>query len=86
MEHFDGETYEPQHDQVRLNAQLQRVWTIMEDGNWHTLNELVEKAGPGTVASISARLRDFRKQRFGGHIVERQRLTPGIFQYRLING
>jgi hypothetical protein len=35
-------------------------------------------------ASISARLRDFRKEQFGKHVVERRRRSQGQWEYRLI--
>jgi len=83
MYDFDGETYEPEHDQKRLNAQLVRVWNIIQDKQWHTLAELKEKAAPGTEAAMSARLRDFRKERFGGYSIERRRVGGGLWEYRL---
>ena len=76
------------HSTARLSTQLQRVFAAMSDGQWHTLDELVSKAG-GTTASISARLRDFRKPKFGSHTVERQRKGDpkvGVYQYRLHPG
>lgn len=79
---FDGATYDPTEDQSRLSGQLQRVFVVMQDGGWHTLEELVRKCS-GTTASVSARLRDLRKQRFGGHDVERQRVQAGLWRYRL---
>ena len=82
---FDGYTYEPQFDSARLTGQLRRVFTLMVDGQWRTLEEIAFVTG-GSTASISARLRDFRKQKFGGHVVDRRRLGPtkGIFEYQLI--
>lgn len=79
---FDGATYDPVQDQARLSGQLSRVYDVMRDGGWHTLEELVRKCS-GTTASVSARLRDLRKQRFGGHDVERQRVQAGLWRYRL---
>jgi hypothetical protein len=43
-----------------------RIWKIMCDWNWHTLAEL-EKITNDPQPSISARIRDFRKRKFGGH-------------------
>ena len=83
---FDGETYEPRHDRVRLNRQLSKVWLAMLRPGWHTLAE-IEKRTEEPQASISARLRDLRKDRFGGHEVLRQRRgdpSEGLFEYRLI--
>lgn len=82
---FDGETYEPEHDGARLSRLLERVRAVMLDGQWRTLAELVVSCG-GTEASVSARLRDLRKDRFGGWCVERRRRGAekrGLFEYRV---
>ena len=78
----DGATYEPKRDRVRLNAQAQAVWDVISDGRGHTLAEISEMTGHPQ-ASISARLRDFRKPRFGGHKIERQYIKYGIWVYRV---
>lgn len=80
---FDGKTYEPLFDRRRLNSQHRLVFNIMQDGAWRTLYDLSQKTNCPE-QSVSARLRDFRKQRFGGHTVERRRVTGGVFQYRLV--
>lgn len=79
---FDGHTYEPDLDQSRLVTQLRRVFNVMCDGQEHTLAELAEATG-GSEAAVSARLRDFRKERFGSWIVHRRRIGGGLFAYRL---
>jgi hypothetical protein len=48
----------------------------MADGEWHTLKELSTITG-ASEASCSARLRDFRKPKFGGHTVDRRRVLNG---------
>ena len=83
---FDGETYEPEADQVRLSQLLARVYDVMRDGRWRTLREITEALGGASEASVSARLRDLRKVRFGAHVVERRRrgeAAAGIFKYRV---
>jgi hypothetical protein len=80
---FDGSTYDHNRDGERLTGQLQRVFAAMSDGNWRTLAELSGLAG-GTEAAVSARLRDLRKERFGGHTVEREYVADGLWRYRLI--
>ncbi len=80
---FDGATYERALDHARLGEQLLRVGRVMADGNWHTLRELSDRTGDPE-ASISARLRDLRKRKFGGHTVEHERLDRGLWRYRLI--
>lgn len=83
MVYFDGFTYEPDKDLSRLKGQLLRVTTVMLDGQWHTLRDLADRAAPGSEASVSARLRDLRKPRFGAWEVERMRVGGGLFAYRL---
>jgi hypothetical protein len=83
---FDGETYKPVADRQRLTGQMLAVWHAMQDGCWHTLDELCTETGYHSQASISARLRDLRKERFGGHEVERRRRGAdhvGLHEYRL---
>ncbi len=83
---FDGVTYEPALDQVRLGNQALRTFALMRDGLWRTLREIEAETGDPQ-ASISARLRDFRKRRFGGHELTRRRrgvAQKGLFEYRLM--
>lgn len=82
---FDGATFDPAQDGPRLSRQLAAVRTLMAYGEWRTLAEVAGAVGCSE-ASASARLRDLRKARFGGHMVERQRLTGGLYQYRLAVG
>lgn len=79
---FDGSTYEPRLDHARLSGQLKNVFLAMSDHRWWTLAELAVRSG-GTEASISARIRDLRKSRFGGHVIDRRRTDRGLFEYRL---
>lgn len=66
----------------RMKAQRERVAQVMADGEWHSLAGIAEDTGDPE-ASVSARLRDFRKERFGGHTVERRRLGRGLYIYRI---
>lgn len=79
----DGVTYDHELDGKRLAAQHARVFDCMKDGRWRTLAEIArETVYPE--ASISARLRDFRKPRFGSHFVDRRRTRNGLHEYRLV--
>lgn len=80
----DGGTFDPYQDEDRLNAQMRRVFAVMRDGGWRTLAELSSETGDPE-ASVSARLRDLRKGRFGGLVVERRRVmdSDGLFEYRV---
>lgn len=82
---FSGRTYSREFDRDRLNAQLARVYDLMVDGRWRTLAE-IETATGDPQASVSARLRDLRKRKFGGFTVERRRrgeAKMGIWEYRV---
>ena len=81
---IDGTTYDAGLDGERLKGQHARVLATMSDGQWHTLAGLAATTG-ATEASVSARLRDLRKLRFGGRVVHRRRVvgTPGLHEYRL---
>lgn len=79
---FDGATYEPKQDKIRLNRQLQLVFDVIRSGRWLTLRDISQETGQPE-ASVSARLRDLRKDRFGAWHVERRRCDGGLFEYRL---
>lgn len=80
---FDGETYDEERDEARLTGQMARVYELMRDGEWRTLGWIAALCN-GSEAGISARLRDLRKEKFGGHTVERQHVENGLHRYRLI--
>lgn len=80
---FDGRTLDPQRDDKRLTTQSERVFEIVKDGEWHTISEIAAKVN-GSEAAISARLRDFRKAKFGAFQVEREYVERGLFRYRLL--
>jgi hypothetical protein len=86
MSEFDGETFDAALDGERLSSQFARVFALMKDGRWRTLAGIVEQCRPATEASVSARLRDFRKKKFGSHLVEHRRdeTADGLWWYRLI--
>lgn len=79
---FDGETIEPARDHDRLRAQLHRVLNAVSDHEWKTLLKLSMETGDPE-ASVSARLRDLRKDKFGGYTIERRYAGGGLWEYRL---
>ena len=82
---FDGADYIPKYDQERLTGQLLEIFEFMSDQGWHTLKEISESTG-SPEASASAQLRNLRKTRFGGYIIERKRSEnreSGLYYYRL---
>jgi hypothetical protein len=80
---FGGTTFDPARDEARLNEQCIRVYRLMKDSEWRTLYE-ISAVTADPVQSISARLRDLRKPKFGGFEVERQRRSGGTWEYRLM--
>lgn len=79
---FSGDTYNQRRDGERLKAQLITVFNLMQDGKWRTLQQ-IETAVGAPQASVSARLRDLRKPKFGEHTVLRRYIGCGLYAYRL---
>lgn len=81
----DGGTFDPELDTARLNAQMKRVYGVMKDEGWYSLSDISDITGDN-YQSISARIRDFRKEKFGSHIVNRKRSkrSAGLWFYQLI--
>lgn len=82
---FDGPCYTREHDQARLTGQLLRVFALMSDGQWRTLDEIATHTND-PAASVSAQLRHLRKARFGAHIVckrHRGDAGSGLWEYKL---
>jgi hypothetical protein len=83
---FDGDTYDPDFDERRLNRQFNRILDLMKDGAWRTLGE-IERATGDPQASISAQLRHLRKKRFGSHTVNRRPRgdrAHGLYEYQVL--
>lgn len=81
---FDGATYERERDGDRLGAQMKAVRDLMlsGDGAWRTLPHIAAWVGYPE-ASVSARLRDLRKTKFGAYNVERRYVANGLWEYRV---
>lgn len=80
---FNGSDYDSIRDDVRLGGQLCRVWEVMQDGKWRTLQQIAD-ATQDPPASISAQLRHLRKDRFGNHEVQKNYLGNGLYEYCLV--
>jgi len=80
---FDGDTIDQARDGGRLRKQYNDVFRLMGDGEEHRLAWLARMTGHPE-SSISARIRDMRKEKFGGHTVERRFICAGLYSYRLI--
>ena len=71
-------------DVTGFGRQHMDVWTLMRDGTWRTLQEISIATG-WPEASVSARLRDFRKREYENVNVLR-RLRKGearLYEYRV---
>jgi hypothetical protein len=82
---FDGNTYCREFDYSRLKGQVERIYKLMRDGNWRTLGEIEDKTGDSQ-ASISAQLRNLRKEKYGSHKILRQARglrENGLYEYKL---
>ena len=82
---FNGPCYNPAHDNIRLTGQIKRVFDLMRDGRWRTLDEIAQATGDPH-ASVSAQLRHLRKPRFGSFIVEKRsrgERDRGLWEYKL---
>jgi hypothetical protein len=58
---------------------------IQADREWRTLEQLALVTGI-TAYSIGSQLRNLRKPRYGGHVIEKRRLNDGNYEYRLAQG
>jgi hypothetical protein len=56
---------------------------VVVDGKWRTLADISAVTGDPE-ASVSARLRDLRKVKFGGLSVQRRYAGGGLWQYRVL--
>lgn len=82
---FDGKTYDPLFDRKRLDNQLGRVYEFMSRGGWYTLAE-ISAWTRDPEASVSARLRDLRKEKHGLYDVQGRPRGPreqGLYEYHL---
>ena len=78
-----GETYDHNRDGDRLNRQARLVFNLMKDGRWRTLAAIATIVDEPE-ASVSARLRDLRKKRFGERVVDKRYVGNGLWEYKLV--
>ena len=85
---FGGRTYEDKLDGPRLTVQLDRVREYMFNifPAWKSVYEIsiaLEQlyGDKFPTQSISARLRDLRKKKFGEYCVDKHRRTNGTWEY-----
>jgi hypothetical protein len=88
---FDGAEYVPALDDRRLTGQILRVYECMKDGKWRTLSELSLDVAFASgkhdgEASLSAQLRNLKKEKWGAHTIERRARGDrehGLYEYML---
>lgn len=81
---YAGSTLD-QADLPRIEFLVERVRKQLLRGEWLTLAYL-SAVCKGSEASVSARIRDLRKEQWGGYFVEKKRLESGIWLYRIPKG
>ena len=81
---FSGSDYDKDLDFPRLKGQMLRIYACLLPGEWWTLREIEEETGDPQ-ASISAQIRNLRKEKFGSHVVERRRnfFSAGTWEYQI---
>ncbi len=81
---FDGKHYDKTKDKARLTKQMQGVYECINSGDWKTVEEIADFTGYPQ-PSISAQLRNLRKEKFGGlNVKGRYRDRTRIFEYKLM--
>ena len=80
---FDGADYVKERDYERLVKNHFKLRELMKDCVYRTLREISSFTGIPE-ASVSAGLRDFRKEKFGGHELNKRYEGNGLYSYQLI--
>jgi hypothetical protein len=82
---FTGADYDRELDYTRLASHLERIRTLMLDGQWRTPGEIAEQVGIPATADITKQLRHLRYRQHGGHQVDRRRRgeTTGLYEYKV---
>lgn len=70
-------------ESARLDSLRERIRECLRSGGWWTLRELETVVG-GHGTGVSAKLRDLRKPRYGGHTIEAERVCAGLWRYRMV--
>lgn len=81
MQHFDG-CVMPDQKESLLN-QMDTIFALMKDGKYRSLHEIQISTGYST-ASISAQLRNLKKERFGGHTLNKIYVENGLWTYQIV--
>ena len=82
---FDGQTYEPKRDYIRLKGQLNAVMCLMKDGRWRTLSKkyamklMAEAKHQSVLVCVTYEKKNMAHTLSSANISE-----VGLFRYRLI--
>jgi hypothetical protein len=88
LAHCDGRQGQVEAREPKpLRGQLALVFALVRDRQWYTYGELQARLPRRMAqATISAYLRDLRKRKHGGHVIERRSRGDrehGLYEYRL---
>jgi biotin operon repressor len=79
--HFDGSDVKPE-DTPRLQKQLDVILLLMMDEEYRSLQEITDITGYPH-SSVSAQLRNLRKEKHGGYVVNKTNKGDGYFEYQV---
>lgn len=79
---FDGKTFSEELDGEKLRGDLARVKAVMMDGKVRTISEIADLANV-SLNSVGSRIRDLKKEKFGGYPVQSRRVSKHIWHYWL---
>ena len=80
---FDGDDYDSTRDKERLTKQRDKIRMYMEGRDYLTVQEVAEFFNyPEN--SVSAQMRNLRKKKFGGRIVDREYFGNGLYKFKLM--
>lgn len=74
-----GKTFVEKRDRKRISNQCRKVWGVVSDGRWHTLEQIKSLTG-ASEASISARIRDLKNKHKCAY--EKVYVAKGLWRYR----
>ena len=69
-------------DKKKFSKQLKSVVSVVESGNWMTIEQIGQKAGLRNWSSIASRLRDLKA--YHGYDYEKRKTEiSGVYEYRV---
>src|SRR5688572_12420258 len=87
---FHGADFVESRDQSRLERQIDRIFNVMKDGVWRSVDEIAELTKDETTGfaykatSISAQLRNLKKPENGSHTLNRRHEGNGFYRFQII--